>query len=338
MGFVPAYRDNASASGSLRLVAPNATGSYRVASEPEPIYSASVHTPSSLIRPATPTSTVLLMAALLVLDSFHFVFARLLLPYVDPRASALYVMIISTVEVGAFGLATGRLHWASARRHAWFFVAIGLLVGVNMSIHYEAMAFIDPGTASLLSQTAVLFGLGLGVFWLHDHLTLLQGGGALLALAGIFVISFQPGDYLRLGSLLIIISTLAYALHAALTKRYGGGIDLVDFFFFRLLFTSIALIAIVALRGGLVWPTPKAWALIVLVGTVDVVLSRALYYLALRRLSMSIHTIALTLSPIAATAWAFVIFGALPGLQQAFGGAAIVAGVFIVSLGRSRSR
>ncbi|MCU0522216.1 MAG: DMT family transporter, partial [Anaerolineae bacterium] len=178
-------------------------------------------TPSSASRPAAHSSTALLVVALLIFDSLHFVFARLLLPHIEPRASALYVMVISTIEVGAFGVVTGRLHWGAVGKHFGFFAAIGTLIGVNMSIHYEAMAFIDPGTASLINQTAVLFGLGLGVFWLKDRLGPLQVGGALLALAGVFVIYFQPGDYLRLGALLIVVASLAYALHAALTKRYG---------------------------------------------------------------------------------------------------------------------
>ncbi|MBK8796247.1 MAG: hypothetical protein IPM07_07640 [Anaerolineales bacterium] len=42
------------------------------------------------------------------------------------------------------------------------------------------------------------------------------------------------------------------------------------------------------------------WLLLVLTGTVDVVISRALYYQTLRLLPMSIHTIILTLSPVVA--------------------------------------
>lgn len=279
-----------------------------------------------------PIPNALLVAVLLILDSLHFVFARLLLPHIAPGVSVLYVLAVGTLEVGAFGLLRGHLRRQTARRHIWFFLAIGTLVALSTTINYEAVAFIDPGTASLLSQSAVLFSLGFGIFWLRDRLTPRQVGGALLALVGVFIISFQPGDYLRLGALLTVASAFMYALHAALTKRYGGDIDFVAFFFYRLFFTTAILFLLAVGRGILVWPTPTAWALIVLVGTVDVVISRTLYYIALRRLRISIHTIALTLSPIAAILWSLLLFNSTPSHQQILGGIAVLAGVLIVSL------
>jgi drug/metabolite transporter (DMT)-like permease len=277
-------------------------------------------------------NNILLVAALLILDSMHFIFARLLLPNIKPGASVTYVLAVSTLEVGIVGLARRKLHAQTARRYVGFFLAIGTLIAGSTMINYEAVAFIDPGTASLLSQTSILFSLGFGLFWLRDPLAPRQIGGALLALAGVFVITFQPGDYLRVGALLVIASALMYALHAALTKRFSGALDLLEFFFYRLLFTTGVLFALATVRGVLVWPTAKAWGLIILVGTVDVVLSRTLYYLALRRLSMSIHTIVLTLTPIASITWALLLFGTLPSIQQLVGGAAVITGVLIVSL------
>jgi drug/metabolite transporter (DMT)-like permease len=274
----------------------------------------------------------LLIAVLLVLDSLHFVFARLLLPHIAPSTSVLFVLAISTAEVGLWGLITGKLRWDVAGHHLGLFVAIGLLIAISTNINYEAVAFIDPGAASLLSQTSVLFSLGFGIIWLRDRLSRAQVGGALLAIAGVFTIAFQPGDYLRLGSLLVVSSALMYALHAAITKRFGDDLDLLNFFFFRLLFTTIALAIFGSVRGVLVWPSLRVWPLIVLVGTVDVVLSRTLYYLALRRLTMSMHTLALTLSPIAAILWALLLFGTFPTPQQIIGGIGVIAGVLIVSL------
>ena len=276
-------------------------------------------------------SNVVLMAVLLVFDSLHFVFAKLLHAYISPAVSVFYVLGVSTVEVGLFALAQKRLHLRTLKRYFWFFLAIGFLIAASTNINYEAVAYLDPGTASLLSQTSILFGLGFGVLWLRDKLTHRQIGGAVLATLGVFVISFQPGDYLRLGSLMVVGSALMYALHTALTKRHGSEIDFLDFFFGRLLFTTGVLFCFSAARGALAWPTATAWGLLVLVGTVDVALSRALYYVALRRLTMSMHTLILTITPILAVCWSLLFFRVTPTAAQLAGGAAIVVGVLLIT-------
>jgi len=274
-------------------------------------------------------STPILFSLLLVVDSLHFVFARLLLPQADPAVSVFLVLAVATVEVGVYGLATKRLTLKGLRPHLAFLAAIGLLVAVSTRINYEAVAYVDPGTASLLAQTGVLFGLALGVVWLKERLDRRQAVGAALAVLGVAVIEYRAGEYLRLGSLLVITSALLYSLHTALTKRFGGEMDFTNFFFCRLLFTS-GFLALFLLPGGeIAWPGPGAWPLLLLVGTTDVVLSRALYYVALRRLSLSLHTIVLTLSPAAAVLWALGLFGELPAVQQLAGGAIVLAGVFI---------
>jgi drug/metabolite transporter (DMT)-like permease len=275
-----------------------------------------------------------LIIALLCVDSLHFVFARLLLPYISPGVSAMYVLGIGTLEVGLFGLAQRRLHLSTLKKHLWFFLALGFLVAISTSINYQAVAFIDPGTASLLSETSILFGLAFGLFWLRDRLTRPQIVGALVALVGVFIITFQPGDYLRLGSLLVLASALLYAAHAAIAKRYGGEIEFLDFFFFRLLSTTAFLLLLAVGRGALAWPGLTAWGLLALVGSVDAVVSRALYYLALRRLKMSMHSIVLTLSPAAAILWSLLLFDTLPTLQQFLGGIAVLLGVLMVTVNR----
>jgi len=272
-----------------------------------------------------------LVTAMFIVDSLHFVFARLLLSRISPGVSAFYVLLVGTVEVALWGLLRG-LKLRALKGRLGLFLVIGFLVAASTNINYEAMAFIDPGTASLLSETVPLFGLGLGLFWLQDRLTLRQIGGALLAVAGVFVITLQPGEYLRLGSLLILTSAFMYALHGAIVKRYASDIPFVDFFFARLLCITVFLLAFSWVRGALVWPTARVWPLLLLVGTVDVVISRVLYYVTLRRLKMSVHSIILTLSPVAAVTWSVLLFGTLPTLQQILGGLAVILGVLIVTL------
>ncbi|MFQ5398944.1 MAG: EamA family transporter [Anaerolineae bacterium] len=86
-----------------------------------------------------------------------------------------------------------------------------------------------------------------------------------------------------------------------------------------------------------VWPDRQTWPLLLLTGTVDVVISRALYYLALRRLRLSFHAILLTLTPAITVLWSWLLFGVWPTVQGLLGGAAVIAGVGIVSWYRQQA-
>ena len=277
----------------------------------------------------------LIVIFLLIVDSLHFIFARLLLPHLPPITSALYVIGTGLVEVALFSLVRGRLNFQLFRRHAWFFISIGFLVASSTCLSYGSVAFIDPGTASLLAETSVLFGLAFGLVWLRERLAVLESTGALVAVAGVFIISFQPGDYLRLGSVMVLVSAFAYALHAALVKRYSSSMDLAEFFLFRLACTTGFLFLFAAGQGLLVWPDRVTWPLIALAGSVDVVLSRIFYYLALRRLQLSLHSLVLTLSPVVTIMWSLLLFGLWPASRELIGGLAVLTGIFIISTSRA---
>jgi drug/metabolite transporter (DMT)-like permease len=281
----------------------------------------------------------LVVVFLLLTDSLHFVFARLLLSYgLPPATSAMYVLGVATVEMVVISMIWGRVRFEIFRRYLWFFLGVGFLVAASTALGYASVAFIDPGTASLLEKTSILFGLGFGILWLRERFTRFESIGALVTITGAFIITFQPveGDNLRLGALLILIAAFMYALHTALVKRYGANMSLMEFFLFRLLCTMGFLFLIVAGRGELVRPSWPAGLLLFIVGTLDVLVSRGLYYLALRRLKLTHHTLILTLSPVIAVGWTFLLFDVSPTLQQLIGGAAVLAGVLMVTVGRER--
>lgn len=279
----------------------------------------------------------LLVTILLLVDSLHFVFARLLLPHMPPVASAFFVLAVATVETAVYLAATRRIQLPLLRRHWRFFATVGLLVAMATTLSYTAVRYIDPGTASLLSQTSTLFALALSILWLKERLTRGEMGGAAIAVLGIFIISFQPGDYLRLGSLIVLGSSFVYALHAAIVKRYGGGIEFGNFFLFRVASTTFFLALFNTIGGDWTLPPREAWIFLLLAGTFDVVISRVLYYLALRRLQMSHHAIVLMLSPVVAVIWSFLLFGTTPTAQGIIGGIAVLSGVLLVTISRQRA-
>ncbi|MFN2190145.1 MAG: DMT family transporter [Candidatus Promineifilaceae bacterium] len=280
----------------------------------------------------------LVIGVLLVVDSLHFVFARLLAPHLPGVTSAFYVLGVAALEVTIFLAIRRSIKPRVFFQNTWFFLAIGFLVASSTGINYIAINYIDPGTASMLAQMSTVFALGISVVWLREHLTRIQVMGALLALAGVFLISFQPGDYLRLGSLMVLVSSFMYALHAGIVKRYGGNLEFSNFFLWRVITTASFLFLFTAVSGNLEWPGWEAWIVIITAGTVDVVLSRVLYYVALRRLKMSIHTIILTLSPMLTILWSVILFSEKPSAQAFIGGAAVIAGVLLVTASIDRRR
>jgi O-acetylserine/cysteine efflux transporter len=294
-----------------------------------------IETPAGVVRPTVGNPALII--GLVIVDSFHFIFAKLLLPHISPYVSVFYIMAVAALQVGLYGWIRGRLHFRTLFANLWFFLAIGALIGVSMIINYEAIAFIDPGTANLLSKSSILMGVGLGLFWLKDRLTTMQGCGVVLALTGVLLISFQPGDYIRFGSLLVIISAFLYSLHAAIVKRYGGQMDFVEFLFFRILAVSGLMFGVALGKNALIWPTKTAWLLVMLTATVDTVISRALYYLVLRRLQMSVHAIVMTLNSIAAISWTYLFFDIAPTEQQLIGGVGILVGVSMVIIRQRNS-
>jgi drug/metabolite transporter (DMT)-like permease len=118
---------------------------------------------SSDVRRAADQSW-LLVSLMLLVDSVHFIFARLLLPYISPDVSAMYVQAVGTLMFGVYAVSTGQLNWGIFRRYFWFFIAIGALIGLSTNMSYTAIAFIDPGTASLLGRVSTIFSLAFGVF------------------------------------------------------------------------------------------------------------------------------------------------------------------------------
>jgi drug/metabolite transporter (DMT)-like permease len=283
-----------------------------------------------------------IVVILLLVDSMHFVFARLLLPYLPPTASSFYYMTTALLMIALYAAIRHQINWRIFRDNAKFFLIIGFLIAMATTLSFTAVVYIDPGTASLIARTNTIFALGLGIFWLKERLVRGERIGAILAVIGVFIISFQLGErsnYLWLGTSLVLISTFSYALHAAIVKRHGGEIDLTNFFLFRMATSCLFLLLFTLGRGELVWPSGReVWLILIITATVNVIISRSLYYIVLRRVKLSILTILLTLSPVITILWSILLFGEWPSLQGLVGGTAVIIGVILVTMSKRNNQ
>lgn len=280
------------------------------------------------------------MVTLLLTDSLHYVFARLLIPYLPATVSSFFYMSIATVEIALFAAVRRQIEWRVFRDNARFFLIIGFLIAYATSSSFAAVTYIDPGTASMIARVNTLFALGFGLWWLKEKLVGGEKIGAVIAIIGVFVISFQPGeagDQLWLGALLVLSSSFTYALHSALVKRQGSDLDFTNFFLFRMMASIFFLLLFAVGRRELVWPAGwQVWVILFITATLNVTISRGLYYVALRRLNLSMLTILLTLSPVLTIFWSLLLFGQRPSWQGLAGGTAVILGVLLVTVSRQK--
>lgn len=283
-------------------------------------------------------NTGAILFILLIIDSMHLIFAALLRPYFPAVTGGFLVLGFATLEVWLFLAWRREVRWQVLRDNLWFFLTVGGLVGGATWLSYMSVRFVDPGTAALLSRSSTIFTIGLGLIWLKDRLNLWEWTGTALALVGVVIISFQPGeDYLRIGSVIVLGSSFLYALHVAVVKRFGNDLDFKNFFLFRVMATTFALFLMVWQQDAFVGPAePIGWFFAALAGTVDVVISRVLYYWSLRKLTVSYHAIVLMMSPVVTIVWAFLIFSEYPTVRALIGGALVLSGLIVVNLKRGR--
>lgn len=250
-------------------------------------------------------------------------------------ASSFYYMAIAMLLIALYAGVRRQINWHVFRDNAQFFILIGFLIAIATSISFTAVSYIDPGTASMVARMGTVFALGFSIFWLKERLVRGQQIGAVVAVIGVFVISFQLGDttgVLWLGTLLVLIANFSYALHAAIVKKNGQEIDFTNFLLFRMVTSVLFLFVFAVGRGEMVWPAgQQVWWILLVTAVVNVIISRSLYYMSLRHFNLSFLTILLTLTPVLTILWSILLFGERPSLQGFLGGTAVIVGVFLVN-------
>lgn len=295
-------------------------------------------TSSSYQQNGLTAQTSAVLVAMLVIDSLHLIFGRMLRG-MSPYLSGFYVMFFATVQIALFLAIRRQIKWHILREHIWFFLAIGGCVGAATVFSYASVTVIDAGTASLLSRSSTVITLALSYFWLREKLTGRELLGATLCVIGAVTIGFQPGNVFRLGSLYVLGAVLFYSLHIAIVKKYGDDIDFGNFFLFRVGMTAVFSLTLMVGSGNTgLPPTSRDLMVLLLTGTMDVVISRTLYYWALRQMRLGIHTIVLTAAPVLTVVWSILFFGESPTGQGFAGGAIVLFGIVIVALAQQRQQ
>jgi len=104
-------------------------------------------------------------------------------------------------------------------------IVLGILgVFIHQVIQASALLTIDASSAGWMISLSPIFTVILSMFFLHERMTLFKGVGMIMALFGVFLVTtagseqtFEP--VLNIGYLLMLVSTLNWAIYSVLLKK-----------------------------------------------------------------------------------------------------------------------
>ena len=215
---------------------------------------------------------------------------------------------------------------------------IALAGFLGISVYHLALNFgevqVSAGAASLLISAGPVFTAILSTVFLRERLTLVGWAGILVAFAGVSVISLaQSGGGLHFepGALLVLISALATAAYFIASKRPLRHYSALEFTAYAIWAgTGPMLVFAPGLARQFPVAAPSATLAVIYLGVFPAAVAYVLWSYALSRMSASLLSTFLYLSPVLAMFIAWVWIGEVPTLLTVGGGLVAILGVIIV--------
>ena len=231
--------------------------------------------------------------------------------------------------------------YALARRMplpAWRDLSHIALAGIlGISLYHLALNFgeltVQSGAASMLISAGPVFTAILSAVVLRERLTATGWLGILVAFGGVVLIALSGGKGLHFtpGALLILLSAASAAVFSILSKQALRRHEALAFTCYSIWAGTVPLLFFLP---GLVHqiPTaaPAATLAVVYLGIFPAAIAYLLWNLALARMSASVLSSFLYLSPVIASGIAWVWLGEVPTFLTVLGGTIAIAGVVLV--------
>lgn len=213
---------------------------------------------------------------------------------------------------------------------------MGLIEIVATSTFYGAIATSDnPAIPSFLRNLEYLFVTLLGILLLSERFGNYAKAGAMLTLAGAFIINSNQTsftEFLTGASGLMLVSTSFYAVRTTLAKKHIREIRPVVLAINRAVFLLLFATVFMFAKGLSFKISLSAFAWIAAGSFVGPFLTSIFQYSALRFIEASRAAIVQSTTGLFVLLGAFFIFGNLPAILQIVGGIVAIAGVILLMI------
>jgi len=264
------------------------------------------------------------------------VFIRLAQGTMNSLAVAAWRLILASLMLAPFALATRWDEWRTLKRWEWsLLLASGVILAVHFYTWITSLALTSVAASVVLVSTTPLFVGIISHFFFQERITrwVLLGMG--VALAGSTMIGLSDlgeGTHRMLGDVLALAGALAAAGYLLIGRQLRNRLSLLGYVFPVYGTAAVALLLLALLmRTSLAVCPLNNWLWLFLMALFPQIVGHSSLNWALGHLPATYVALVLLAEPIGSTLLAWLILEEVPVLTVILGGGLILAGLWVAN-------
>jgi drug/metabolite transporter (DMT)-like permease len=268
-----------------------------------------------------------------------FVFRKSVSTEVHPVTFSVWWYGLAGIYAWALTLIRGEIREAERICSGWK-STLGLCVfnAAGAILYFTEIDMTNPALVSFFGRLRTVYVVLLSALFLRERLNLQEGVGAGIAILGTLVIAYRGGAVLSAVFAIALIENLLMATSIVMAKLAVNHLPPFVLAGYRGLAISVMLLAYSLIRGQWEWIERRTLAIIAGGALIGPFLGHVMNYASLARVDATKSAIIAAVQPLFVTVYTALLFGDLPNLQQALGGALAIGGVVLVFVARRGRR
>jgi drug/metabolite transporter (DMT)-like permease len=225
-------------------------------------------------------------------------------------------------------------------RTLWVLLSAGVVLGGHFGFWISSLDYTSVAASVVLVTTMPIFVAILAYLVLGERTSPMSFAGILVAIAGTVMIAQDGsvGSAAFLGNALALIGAIMVAVYVLIGRSQRSGAESVGVLPYVIVVYSSASVTllIVALISGIqMWGySGNTWFWLWCIALGPQIMGHTVFNWALRYVEAAIVSGTVLAEPVIAASLAWLVLAEKPGLVTAVGGAVILAGVYLLLLGR----
>jgi drug/metabolite transporter (DMT)-like permease len=265
-----------------------------------------------------------------------YVFRKSVSETINPATFSVWWYGLAGVYAWILTFARRETHKAFAIRANWQWVlGLALSNAAGAILYYTEIDLTNPTLVSFFRRLRTIYVVLLGVVFFYERLNRQEWLGAAITISGAALIAYRGGTALNLVFLLSLVENLLMAISLIMAKVAVRAMPPTVLVAYR--GVTIALFVLIyALATGQWQPVSGTTLSIIAIGALSgPFLGHIMSYASLARIDAGKSAIIGAVQPVFVTIYTVVLFGDLPTVQQAFGGALTIVGVILVIIAQN---